>query len=117
MQVLESEIADKSEVIAVKEMLNDDFKELMKDKYLYSSSDEVSDYDSDEENRERNRQIFRFRKHEKRLANIIAEKRINRLDCKDCEFVAKSASGLKIHITKKHGVVAAFEAQCAPKIS
>ena len=38
--------------IAVNDMLQEDFKERMKDKYLYDSDDDESDYDSDEESRE-----------------------------------------------------------------
>ena len=55
---LEKEIETKNETIAVNEMLHDDFKERVKDKYLYSSNDELSDYISDEERRELGRQEF-----------------------------------------------------------
>ena len=41
---LEKEIELKNETIAVNDMLHNDFKERIKDKYLYSSNDELSDY-------------------------------------------------------------------------
>ena len=103
ISALEYEIENKYEVIAVNDMLHEDFKERVKDKYLYSSSDELSDYDSDAESRELTRQIFRKKKQEERLASILADKYHLERKCEECEFVGKTASGLKMHVTEKHG--------------
>ena len=62
------EIQEKNEVIAVNNMLHDDFKERVKEKYFYSSADEdeISDYEPDETRRILLRQEFMRRKMEKR---------------------------------------------------
>ena len=64
---LETENATLSNTIAVNDMLHEDFKELMKNKYLYDSDDEVSDYDSNEESREKTREAFRKRKQGEKI--------------------------------------------------
>ena len=71
-------------------MLFLDFKERMRDKYLYNTEDEESDYETNDEIREKKREIFRKTKEEARRKNT---------NCKECDFKAKNESGLK---TKKH---------------
>ena len=78
---------------AVKDMLFLDFKERMRDKYLYNTEDEESDYESNEDIREERRDQFRRKKAEARRKNT---------SCKECYFKAKNESGLKTHVTKKH---------------
>ena len=78
---------------AVDFMLLLDFKERMRDKYLYNTEDEESDYEPNEEIREKRREEFRKVKAEARKKNI---------NCKKCDFKAKNEAGLKTHITKKH---------------
>ena len=78
---------------AVKDMLFLDFKERMRDKYLYNTEDEESDYESNEDIREERRDQFRRKKAEARRKNT---------SCKECDFKAKNESGLKTHVTKKH---------------
>ena len=97
---LEKEIELKNETIAVESMLHDDFKERIRDKYLYSSNDELSDYTSDEERREHGRQEFWKTKIEARLHLI--RKSSDKLTCKECGYISKSEPGLKTHIRKKH---------------
>ena len=74
-------------------MLLLDFKERMRDKYLYNTEDEESDYEPNEEIREKRREEFRKVKAEARKKNI---------NCKKCDFKAKNEAGLKTHVTKKH---------------
>ena len=97
---LENEIQSKNEAIAVNNMLHDDFKERMVDKYLYESDDELSDYEPDIGIRESNRFWFWKNKLEKRFPE--AEQKDRSIKCKNCEFVAKSESGLKTHLRTKH---------------
>ena len=47
---------------AVNYMLSLDFKERMRDKYLYNTEDEESDYESNDEIREERRDLFRKKK-------------------------------------------------------
>ena len=84
---------DLSNQIAVTDMLQQDFKERMRDKYLYNTEDEESDYTSDDELREKRRELFRQRKTE-------ARRKIN--ICDICGFTAKNGSGLKTHKRMKH---------------
>ena len=76
---------------AVDNMLYEDFKERMKEKYEYSSNDTESDYESDEETRERNREKSR---ENKRLKKSVKNK------CDKCDFTGKTEAGLKSHKTK-----------------
>ena len=100
---LEKEIELKNETIAVNDMLHNDFKERIKDKYLYSSNDELSDYISDEDRRELGRQQFWKNKLEARQSmKSVATKNCVQPTCKKCGFISKCESGLKIHIKKKH---------------
>ena len=46
---LEHEIQLKNETITVNNMLHDDFRERMVDKYWYDTDDELSDYEPNEE--------------------------------------------------------------------
>ena len=50
---LKSENESLTDQIAVSDMLHDSFKERMRDKYLYNTEDEESDYESDDEKREK----------------------------------------------------------------
>ena len=95
---LQNELQDKNEVIAVNNMLHEDFKETVKNKYFYSSNDEISDYEPDDILREISRQEFMRRKLDKRSA-LVQKKDIA---CQKCDFIAKSEPGLKTHIKKKH---------------
>ena len=79
--------------LAVNDMLFESFKERMRDKYLYNTEDEESDYESDDNIREKRREIFRRRK---------AEERNNLNLCQVCNFKTKNASGLKTHQRMKH---------------
>ena len=88
--------ADTGEV-TVNNLLHEDFKELVKNKYFYSSDDEISDYEPDDTKRELSRQEFFRRKMERRCAT--EQKNIS---CQKCNFIAKSEPGLKTHIKKKH---------------
>ena len=96
---LENEIQMKNETIAVNSMLYDDFKERMVDKYLYDSDDELSDYEPDEDIRETNRLEFWQDKLEKKFSKVTSKG----VGCEECEFRAKTISGLKVHISRKHG--------------
>ena len=49
-------------------MLHENFKERMKNKNLYDSDDEDSDYDSNEESRVVTREAFRKIKQEKKMS-------------------------------------------------
>ena len=69
------------------------FKERMREKYLYNTEDEDSEYESDEEIREKNREVFRKRKLDKRRGLNV---------CEVCGFMGKNEVGLKTHIRKKH---------------
>ena len=95
---LQNELQDKNEVIAVNNMLHEDFKETVKNKYFYSSNDEISDYEPDDILREISKQEFMRRKLDKRSA-LVQKKDIA---CQKCDFIAKSEPGLKTHIKKKH---------------
>ena len=79
--------------MAVDFMLLLDFKERMRDKYLYNTEDEESEYESNDEIREKRRELFRKTKAEARKGN---------LNYKNWDFKAKSEAGMKTHITKKH---------------
>ena len=65
----------------------------MREKYGYGSKDEESDYESNDEIREKNREEFRLSK----IIKIIQKKR-----CDICDFIGKTEEGLKYHKTKKH---------------
>ena len=80
--------------IAVNDMLHEDFKERMRDKYHYNTGDEESDYEPDETIREKKRAEFRRKKEALKLESTLG--------CKKCEFVAKSEAGLKNHTLRKH---------------
>ena len=80
---------------AVNDMLFLDFKERMRDKYLYNTEDEESDYESNDEIREKKREMFRKTKAEARRNDI-------NIICKLCDFKGKNESGLKTHMTRKH---------------
>ena len=94
---LQDEIQEKNEALAVNNMLHEDFKEMVKNKYFYSSDDEISDYEPDEAKRELSRQDFLRRKLEKR--STVVQKN---MACLKCNFIAKSEPGLKTHVKKKH---------------
>ena len=98
---LEKENESLRNTVAVNDMLHEDFKERMKNKYLYDSDDEESDYDSNDESRERKREVFRKKKQEKRYKMIENDKKNNK--CEKCDFIGKSEGGLKTHRRKKHG--------------
>ena len=74
-------------------MLFESFKERMRDKYLYNTEDEESDYESDENIREKRRELFRRRKAEIRKKSNF---------CEVCSFKAKNTAGLKTHLRMKH---------------
>ena len=99
---LEQEVASKMDTIAVNDMRHEDFKERVKDKYLYDSEDELSDYQSDEESRKLLRQEF-WKK--KLIANDLLHgvpTKMDKFACTECDFVSKSEPGLKTHTRKKH---------------
>ena len=98
---LESENASLSNTVAVNDMLHEDFKERMKNKYLYDSDDEDSDYDSNEESREIAREAFRKKKQEKRYKEIGICKKSS-FKCEKCDFIGKTEGGLKTHDRIKH---------------
>ena len=68
--------------IGERDMLYLDFKERMEIKYGYESGDDESEYESDEN------------------VNETLEK--TKQKCELCEFIGKTISGLKTHITRKH---------------
>ena len=74
-------------------MLYEDFKERMRDKYLYNTEDSESDYESNDELRERRRELFRKKKSD-------ARRKTN--NCDVCGFVAKNETGMKTHKRMKH---------------
>ena len=84
---LEKECADLRNNVAVKDMLFDDLKERMREKYLYN------DYKENDLMREKKRAEFRKKKELARLSER---------NCLSCESIAKSSGGLKTHIVKKH---------------
>ena len=90
---LQSDLEVSRNTVAVNNMLHDDFKERVGDKYGYNSNDSESDYEPDEEIRTKNRIIFRLKKVEelKKMAK-----------CDVCDYTTKSEVGLKSHKTKKH---------------
>ena len=67
--------------IGERDMLLMDFKERMMNKYGFDSKDDDSEYESDEN---------------------MSEKLNKTKKCGVCQFVGKTESGLKTHITKKH---------------
>ena len=100
---LEQEVESKNNTIAVQDMLFEDFKERVKIKYLYSSNDEDSEYESDEERRELIRRDFWQRKLQERHRLVLAaQKNKDGIDCKECDYVAKSENSLKTHMRRKH---------------
>ena len=90
---LQSDLETTRNDLAVNDMLRQDFKERIRDKYGYDSNDSESDYESDEEIRIKNRLIFRLKK---------AEELRKKIKCDVCEFTTKSEIALKTHKTKKH---------------
>ena len=74
-------------------MLHESFKERMREKYLYNTEDEDSEFESDDEIREKKRELFRKRKSETR-------RRVN--VCEICGFMGKNETGLKTHKRMKH---------------
>ena len=52
--------------IGVYDMLHESFKERMTDKYGYDSDDTESDYESNEEKRENNRDVWSLKKRDKK---------------------------------------------------
>ena len=51
--------------VTANDMLHEDFKERMRDKYLYNTDDTESDYEVNDEIREKRREISRKRKKQK----------------------------------------------------
>ena len=84
---LEEECETVYDTKAVDNMLYEDFKERMKEKYEYSSNDTESDYESDEETRERNREKSR---ENKRLKKSVKNK------CDEFDFTGKTEAGLTL---------------------
>ena len=76
-------------------MLLQDVKERMRDKYLYNTEDSESDYEPDDQMREKRRELFRKRKSD-------ARKKIN--NCEVCGFTAKNVTGFKTRQRMKHKV-------------
>ena len=76
-------------------MLLQDFKERMRDKYLYNTEDSESDYESDDQVREKRRELLRKKKSD-------ARKKIN--NCEICGFTAKNGTALKTHQRMKYKV-------------
>ena len=93
VEQLQSDLEVSRNTVAVNNMLHDDFKERVGEKYGYNSNDSESDYEPDEEIRTKNRIIFRLKKVEelKKMAK-----------CDVCDYTTKSEVGLKSHKTKKH---------------
>ena len=79
--------------VAVNDMIHESFKERMREKYGYDSDDEESDYESNDEIREKNREEFRLQK-------IVKTRQKKKCDI--CDFIGKTEAGLKTHRTKKH---------------
>ena len=92
-EVLKKEVETSRDDVAVESMLFSNFKERMKEKYLYDSEDEERDYEPDEEKREKSRELFRIKKQKERSMK-------NR--CEKCDFHGKTPAGLKTHLRKKH---------------
>ena len=65
----------------------------MGEKYGYDSEDEESDYESNDEIRENNREEFR-------LMKIVKHRQKKK--CNTCDFIGKTEADLKSHKTKKH---------------
>ena len=93
VQDLKVDLETKNNIMAENDMLHLDFIERARDKYGYRSSDEESEYESDDDKRANNRYVFRLKK---------AEELRKELKCEVCDFTTKSAVGLKTHKTKKH---------------
>ena len=93
MEEIREENESLNNEIAVNDMLFESFKERMRDKYLYNTEDEESDYESDDDIREKRREIFRRKKAEERFKTNL---------CQVCDFKAKNAAGLKTHQRMKH---------------
>lgn len=79
--------------IAVNDMIHESFKERMREKYGYDSDDEESDYESNDEIRENNREEFRLQK-------IVKTRQKKKCDI--CDFRGKTEAGLQTHKTEKH---------------
>ena len=90
---LKQKVQDLQNDLAVKDMLQMDFKERVQEKYGYDSNDEESDYEPDEEIRLNNRINFRLKK---------VEELRKRIKCEICDYTTKSETGMKTHKTKKH---------------
>ena len=90
---VEKECSALRDEIAVADMIFESFKERMRDKYLYDSNDEESEYEPDDELREMNRVKFRKRKEEYRC---------KQKKCDVCSFASMSEKGLRTHMTRKH---------------
>ena len=90
---LKQKVQDLQNDLAVKDMLQMDFKERVQEKYGYDSNDEESDYEPDEEIRLNNRINFRLKK---------VEELRKRIKWEICDYTTKSETGMKTHKTKKH---------------
>ena len=97
---LVNELQIKNETIAVNNMLHDDFKERVIEKYMYDSEDEMSDYEPDELVREANRLEFWKKKLEAKCIEVDERRKIK---CAECDFASKSVPGLKTHVRRRHG--------------
>ena len=64
------------------------------------SDDEESDYDSNDESREKKRELFRKKKQEKRYKSIRNYEKS--FQCEKCDFTGKTEGGFKTHKTKTH---------------
>ena len=91
VEALQQECEALRYAVAVNDMLKQDFRERVRNKYCYSSNDEESDYESNDETRRMNRDNFILKKIEER-----------RKRCNICDFVGKTEAGLKTHMHKKH---------------
>ena len=90
---LKQKVQDLQNDLAVKDMLQMDFKERVQEKYGYDSNDEESDYEPDEEIRLNNRINFRLKK---------VEELRKRIKWDICGYTTKLETGMKTHKTKKH---------------
>ena len=62
VQDLKVDLETKNNIMAENDMLHLDFIERARDKYGYRSSDEESEYESDDDKRANNRYVFRLKK-------------------------------------------------------